>query len=82
MQDTFSIAAKKAALDIFLPDGRSIEVEILTSDTAERVLEVNIICTEAPEETGGRERCLKAGTRIRSPSGSFLPTLPRWVIDL
>ncbi|XP_045437312.1 sorting nexin-31 isoform X2 [Pipistrellus kuhlii] len=38
--DTFSIAAKKAALDIFLPDERSIEVEILTSDTAERVLEV------------------------------------------
>ncbi|XP_040116908.1 sorting nexin-31 isoform X1 [Oryx dammah] len=38
--DTFSIATKKASLDIFLPDGRSIKVEILTSDTAERVLEV------------------------------------------
>ncbi|XP_059528071.1 sorting nexin-31 isoform X7 [Myotis daubentonii] len=38
--DTFSITAKKAALDILLPDGRSMEVEILTSDTAERVLEV------------------------------------------
>ncbi|XP_066120735.1 sorting nexin-31 isoform X2 [Saccopteryx bilineata] len=38
--DTFSISTKKASLDIFLPDGRSIPVEILTSDTAERVLEV------------------------------------------
>ncbi|XP_023599104.1 sorting nexin-31 isoform X1 [Myotis lucifugus] len=39
-QDTFSITTKKAALDVLLPDGRSMEVEILTSDTAERVLEV------------------------------------------
>ncbi|KAM8786155.1 sorting nexin-31 isoform 4-T4 [Rhynchonycteris naso] len=38
--DTFSITTKKASLDIFLPNGRSIQVEILTSDTAERVLEV------------------------------------------
>ncbi|XP_036193799.1 sorting nexin-31 isoform X6 [Myotis myotis] len=38
--DTFSITARKAALDVLLPDGRSMEVEILTSDTAERVLEV------------------------------------------
>ncbi|XP_016054004.1 PREDICTED: sorting nexin-31, partial [Miniopterus natalensis] len=38
--DTFNITTKKATLDIFLPDGRSIQVEILTSDTAERVLEV------------------------------------------
>ncbi|XP_054446040.1 sorting nexin-31 isoform X2 [Pteronotus mesoamericanus] len=38
--DTFSIVTKKASLDIFLPNGRSIQVEILTSDTAERVLEV------------------------------------------
>ncbi|XP_015985271.1 sorting nexin-31 [Rousettus aegyptiacus] len=38
--DTFGITAKRAALDIFLPDGRSIQAEILTSDTAERVLEV------------------------------------------
>ncbi|KAF6101203.1 sorting nexin 31 [Phyllostomus discolor] len=37
---TFSVPTKKASLDIFLPDGRSIRVEILTSDTAERVLEV------------------------------------------
>ncbi|XP_032172730.1 sorting nexin-31 isoform X4 [Mustela erminea] len=38
--DTFSITTKTASLDIFLPDGRNIPVEILTSDTAERVLEV------------------------------------------
>uniref|UniRef100_A0A452ELX5 Sorting nexin 31 n=1 Tax=Capra hircus TaxID=9925 RepID=A0A452ELX5_CAPHI len=38
--DTFSIATKKVSLDIFLPDGRSTKVKILTSDTAERVLEV------------------------------------------
>ncbi|XP_045876307.1 sorting nexin-31 isoform X2 [Meles meles] len=38
--DTFSITTKTASLDIFLPDGRHIPVEILTSDTAERVLEV------------------------------------------
>lgn len=43
LQDTFSITTKKASLDIFLPDGRNIKVEILTSDTAERVLEVNSI---------------------------------------
>ncbi|KAK2504134.1 hypothetical protein MC885_021497 [Smutsia gigantea] len=39
-QDTFSVTAKKASLDVYLPDGRNIQVEILTSDTAERVLEV------------------------------------------
>ncbi|GAB5584148.1 sorting nexin-31 isoform X1 [Prionailurus iriomotensis] len=39
-EDTFSITIKTAALDIFLPDGRNIQIEILTSDTAERVLEV------------------------------------------
>ncbi|KAM5314662.1 sorting nexin-31 [Glossophaga mutica] len=38
--DTFSVATKKASLDIFLPDGRGVRVEILTSDTADRVLEV------------------------------------------
>nr|XP_035928625.1 sorting nexin-31 isoform X5 [Halichoerus grypus] len=38
--DTFNITTKTASLDIFLPDGRNIPVEILTSDTAERVLEV------------------------------------------
>ncbi|XP_007532868.2 sorting nexin-31 [Erinaceus europaeus] len=38
--DTFSITARKASLEIFLPNGRSMKVEILTSDTTERVLEV------------------------------------------
>ncbi|XP_013368292.1 PREDICTED: sorting nexin-31 isoform X3 [Chinchilla lanigera] len=38
--NTFNITADKAFLDVFLPDGRSINVEILTSATAERVLEV------------------------------------------
>ncbi|XP_017375180.1 sorting nexin-31 isoform X1 [Cebus imitator] len=38
--NTFDIATKKASLDIFLPNERSIQVEILTSDTAERILEV------------------------------------------
>ena len=37
------MATEKASLDIFLPDGRSIKIEILTSDTAERVLKVNSI---------------------------------------
>ena len=41
-QDTFSVTTKKASLDIFLPDGRGVRVEILTSDTAERVLGVNV----------------------------------------
>nr|XP_019571932.1 PREDICTED: sorting nexin-31 isoform X1 [Rhinolophus sinicus] len=38
--DTFGITTKKASLDVFLPDGRSIQADILTSDTVERVLEV------------------------------------------
>ncbi|KAM4865411.1 sorting nexin-31 [Thomomys bottae] len=37
---TFNIPAQKAFLDVFLPDGRSMKVDILTSDTAERILEV------------------------------------------
>ncbi|XP_012867844.1 PREDICTED: sorting nexin-31 [Dipodomys ordii] len=36
---TFNILTQKASLDVFLPDGRSMKVDILTSDTAERVLE-------------------------------------------
>uniref|UniRef100_F7FE13 Sorting nexin-31 n=1 Tax=Monodelphis domestica TaxID=13616 RepID=F7FE13_MONDO len=40
LQDTFKITTKKVSLDVFLPDGRSIRIEILTSDTAERVLEI------------------------------------------
>uniref|UniRef100_G1QS75 Sorting nexin-31 n=1 Tax=Nomascus leucogenys TaxID=61853 RepID=G1QS75_NOMLE len=38
--NTFNIAIKKAYLDIFLPNEQSIKIEIITSDTAERVLEV------------------------------------------
>ncbi|XP_055142896.1 sorting nexin-31 isoform X2 [Symphalangus syndactylus] len=38
--NTFNIATKKAYLDIFLPNEQSIKIEIMTSDTAERVLEV------------------------------------------
>ncbi|VTJ66470.1 Hypothetical predicted protein [Marmota monax] len=38
--NTFDVATEKAALDVFLPNGRSIKVEILTSDMAERILEV------------------------------------------
>ncbi|XP_077800059.1 sorting nexin-31 isoform X17 [Macaca mulatta] len=39
-QNTFDITPKKAYLDIFLPNEESINIEIITSDTAERVLEV------------------------------------------
>ncbi|XP_031525553.1 sorting nexin-31 isoform X3 [Papio anubis] len=38
--NTFDITPKKAYLDIFLPNEESIKIEIITSDTAERVLEV------------------------------------------
>ncbi|KAL4842229.1 hypothetical protein H8958_003519 [Nasalis larvatus] len=38
--NTFDITTKKAYLDIFLPNEESIKIEIITSDTAERVLEV------------------------------------------
>nr|XP_039320589.1 sorting nexin-31 isoform X1 [Saimiri boliviensis boliviensis] len=38
--NTFDITTTKASLNIFLPNERSIQVEILTSDTAERILEV------------------------------------------
>jgi hypothetical protein len=36
-----NITIQNVELAVFLPDGRSIKVEGLTSDTAERVLEVN-----------------------------------------
>ncbi|XP_029418645.1 sorting nexin-31 isoform X2 [Nannospalax galili] len=39
-KNTFNITTRKVSLDVFLPNGRGIKVEILTSDTAERVLEV------------------------------------------
>ncbi|XP_005368178.1 sorting nexin-31 [Microtus ochrogaster] len=37
---TLNITTKQATLDVFLPNGKSVNVEVLTSDTAERVLEV------------------------------------------
>ncbi|XP_051058716.1 sorting nexin-31 [Phodopus roborovskii] len=37
---TLNITTKKATLAVFLPNGRNINVDVLTSDTAERVLEV------------------------------------------
>ncbi|XP_049710133.1 sorting nexin-31 isoform X4 [Elephas maximus indicus] len=47
---TFNITTKNTSLDIFLPDGKSIKIKILTSDTAERVLEVAsqkiVLCQE------------------------------------
>ncbi|KAM9626861.1 sorting nexin-31 isoform 1-T1 [Trichechus inunguis] len=50
LQSTFNITAKSTSLDIFLPDGKSIKIEIVTSDTAERVLEVAshkiVLCRE------------------------------------
>lgn len=53
LQDTFSVTTKRASLDVYLPDGRNIQVEILTSDTAERVLEVNCVSTSAAGLTLG-----------------------------
>ncbi|KAM7316978.1 hypothetical protein ACRRTK_023280 [Alexandromys fortis] len=37
---TLNVTTTQAALDVFLPNGKSVNVEVLTSDTAERVLEV------------------------------------------
>ncbi|XP_042320393.1 sorting nexin-31 [Sceloporus undulatus] len=39
-QDTFKIQTQQAFLDIYLADGRYLRIDIQTSDTAERVLEV------------------------------------------
>ncbi|XP_059579825.1 sorting nexin-31 isoform X3 [Alligator mississippiensis] len=39
-QDTFKIQPQKACLDVYLADGRNIRLDIKTSDTAERILEV------------------------------------------
>ncbi|XP_006897229.1 PREDICTED: sorting nexin-31 [Elephantulus edwardii] len=36
---TFNVTTKKTSLDISLPGGKSVKIEILTSDTAETVLE-------------------------------------------
>ncbi|XP_053875569.1 sorting nexin-31 isoform X4 [Malaclemys terrapin pileata] len=39
-QDTFKIQTQRASLDVYLADGRNVKLDIQTSDTAERVLEV------------------------------------------
>ncbi|XP_039383696.1 sorting nexin-31 isoform X4 [Mauremys reevesii] len=39
-QDTFQIQTQRASLDVYLADGRNVRLDIQTSDTAERVLEV------------------------------------------
>lgn len=41
LQDTFKVQTLQAFLDVYLPDGRYLRVDIQTSDTAERVLEVS-----------------------------------------
>ncbi|KAJ6653823.1 hypothetical protein lerEdw1_008667 [Lerista edwardsae] len=39
-QDTFKVQIQQTFLDVYLPDGRYLRIDIQTSDTAERVLEV------------------------------------------
>uniref|UniRef100_A0A670K6P7 Sorting nexin 31 n=1 Tax=Podarcis muralis TaxID=64176 RepID=A0A670K6P7_PODMU len=39
-QDTFKIQTQQSFLDVYLADGRYLRIDIQTSDTAERVLEV------------------------------------------
>ncbi|XP_058034220.1 sorting nexin-31 isoform X6 [Ahaetulla prasina] len=39
-QETFKIQTQQAFLDVYLPGGRYLRIDIQTSDTAERVLEV------------------------------------------
>ncbi|XP_007442740.2 sorting nexin-31-like, partial [Python bivittatus] len=40
LQETFKIQTQQAFLDVYLADGRYLRIDIQTSDTAERVLEV------------------------------------------
>lgn len=49
LQDFIQHCHQKVSLDIFLPDGRSIKSH-LTSDTAERVLEVNSLSSSPRPE--------------------------------
>ncbi|NWY01189.1 SNX31 protein, partial [Nothoprocta ornata] len=42
-QDTFQIETRRASLDVYLADGSSIGLDIQTSDTAERILEVIVM---------------------------------------
>ncbi|XP_074997480.1 sorting nexin-31 isoform X8 [Calonectris borealis] len=41
-QDTFKIQTQRAFLDVYLADGSNIRLDIQTSDTAERILEVTL----------------------------------------
>ncbi|KAM9023376.1 LOW QUALITY PROTEIN: sorting nexin-31 [Ara ararauna] len=41
-QDTFKIQTQRAFLDVYFADGSNIRLEIQTSDTAERILEVTL----------------------------------------
>ncbi|CAM9290126.1 unnamed protein product [Bubo scandiacus] len=41
-QDTFKIQTQRAFLDVYLTDGSNIRLDIQTSDTAERILEVTL----------------------------------------
>ncbi|NXI48806.1 SNX31 protein, partial [Chloroceryle aenea] len=41
-QDTFQIQTQRASLDVYLADGSNIRLDIQTSDTAERILEVTL----------------------------------------
>lgn len=45
LQETFKIQTQQAFLDVYLPDGRYLRIDIQTSDTAERVLEASNIYT-------------------------------------
>ncbi|XP_014821065.1 PREDICTED: sorting nexin-31 isoform X3 [Calidris pugnax] len=49
-QDTFKIQTQRACLDVYLPDGSNIRLDIQTSDTAERILEVTSCKMGLPRE--------------------------------
>ncbi|XP_010128923.1 PREDICTED: sorting nexin-31, partial [Chlamydotis macqueenii] len=49
-QDTFKIQTQRAFLDVYLADGSNIRLDIQTSDTAERVLEVTSCKMGLPRE--------------------------------
>nr|XP_033790279.1 sorting nexin-31 isoform X2 [Geotrypetes seraphini] len=51
--ETFRIPSEKAVLNIFLPDGRTITIDVETSNTAERVLEVLSYKLEIPRQLMG-----------------------------
>ncbi|KAM6281030.1 sorting nexin-31 isoform 2-T2 [Porphyrio hochstetteri] len=49
-QDTFKIQTQRAFLDVYLADGSNIRLDIQTSDTAERILEVTSCEMGLPRE--------------------------------